>query len=106
MIIGALLTIGYAVQGLPSITERNYANFKGLPLFFGTALFAFEGIALILPLQNAMKKPQSFTKIFGVLNVGMVLVTIIYLLLGTIGYWRYGENSAASLTLNLPADQM
>lgn len=106
MILGAIFTLAYAFQDLPSITERKYSNIQSLPLYFGTALFAFEGIALVLPLQNAMKNPKSFSKLFGVLNVGMILTTVIYILLGFIGYWKYGEHTEASLTLNLPTNQM
>lgn len=107
MIIGILLTLGYASQDLPPISEREYfASFAKLPLYFGTALFAFEGIALVLPLKNAMQKPESFSSTFGVLNVATVLVTITYLSVGVIGYWRYGDKTMASLTLNLPADEM
>lgn len=106
MIVGIILTIGYASQNLPDFTTRTYAKLETLPLFFGTAIFAFEGIALVLPLQNAMKEPESFSKPLGVLNVGMVLVTTIYILVGLIGFWQYGEETEASITLNLPVREM
>lgn len=107
MIVGIILTIGFAAQDLPPISERYYcADWEKLPLYFGTALFAFEGIALVLPLQNAMAKPESFKSLFGVLNVGMVFVTFIYIVIGFIGYWKYGEETQGSLTLNLPTDHM
>lgn len=79
---------------------------ENFPLFFGTAIFAFEGIALVLPLQNAMKNPKSFSKLFGVLNVGMVIATGIFISFGAIGYWKYGEETEASLTLNLPSSEL
>ena len=53
-----------------------------------------------------MKQPKKFVGILGVLNVGMVLVSIIYVVIGFFGYWKYGEATAGSLTLNLPVDQM
>lgn len=107
MITGIIITYYYAVQDLPDFRERNYTStLHQLPLFFGTAIFAFEGIALVLPLQNAMKVPRNFSKCFGVLNVGMVFVTFIFLSFGGIGYWKYGEDTQGSLTLNLPTDQM
>lgn len=65
MLLGTAFTVGYAVQDLPSLDERPFYNFEGLPLFFGTALFAFTGIAVVLPLINAMEKPQKFSSPFG-----------------------------------------
>lgn len=108
MITGLIISYYYSAQDLPHISERNFvpADLHRLPLFFGTAIFAFEGIALVLPLQNAMKSPQNFSKLYGVLNVGMVFVTGIFISFGAIGYWKYGEATEASLTLNLPTDEM
>ena len=78
------------------------ANYQQLPIFFGIVLFAFEGIALVLPLQNAMTKPSDFDNKLGVLNVGMVIVTILFTIFGATGFWKYGENTKGSMTLNLP----
>lgn len=53
-----------------------------------------------------MKKPSNFAKGWGVLNVGMVFVTAIFVSFGFIGYLKYGDDTKGSLTLNLPEDQM
>lgn len=76
-----------------------------LPLFFGTAIYLFEGIGLVLPLKNAMKKPEDFSRPMGVLNVGMVILTVVFIAFGVVGYWKYGEDVESSLTLNLPAGE-
>jgi proton-coupled amino acid transporter len=53
-----------------------------------------------------MKTPRNFSKFLGVLNVGMVFVTAIFISFGAIGYWKYGEETEGSLTLNLPTNEM
>ncbi|KAG4068674.1 hypothetical protein HA402_002365 [Bradysia odoriphaga] len=93
----------YILQDVPQISERKHiGEVSTLPLFFGTAMFAFEGIALVLPLKNSMKKPEQFGCAFGVLNVGMILTTLLYTSFGFFGYLKFGDNVAGSLTLNLP----
>ena len=58
MISGIAITYYYSVQDLPSPTERNYfSTVHQLPLFFGTAIFAFEGI-LIFTLEE-LQAPSS-----------------------------------------------
>lgn len=59
-----------------------------------------------MPLENNMKTPQHFVGICGVLNKGMSGVTLIYILLGFLGYVRYGSCVQDSITLNLPTEEM
>jgi proton-coupled amino acid transporter len=107
MILGIGITMYYSVQDLPPLSERHYFfTWQQLPLFFGTAIFAFEGISLVLPLQNEMKNPHDFRRYFGVLNVGMAIVTTIFTCFGFIGYLKYGENVEGSLSLNLPPEDL
>ncbi|XP_076264759.1 proton-coupled amino acid transporter 1-like isoform X2 [Rhynchophorus ferrugineus] len=106
MCVGIVIVIYYASQDMPSITERRYiADWQQLPLFFGTAIYAFEGIGLVLPLQNEMKEPAKFRKPLGVLNVGMVIVTAMYLTVGSLSYVKYGDAIKGSVTLNIPQDE-
>jgi len=73
------------------------------PIFFGTAIFAFEGISVVLPIENQMRRPQDMLGMAGVLNFSMVTIACLYIGMGFFGYLRYGADTAASITLNLPA---
>lgn len=59
-----------------------------------------------MPLENNMETPRHFLGSFGVLNIGMTGVTIIYIFLGFFGYLKYGKNTSDSITLNLPTNEM
>ncbi|XP_075990538.1 proton-coupled amino acid transporter-like protein acs [Anticarsia gemmatalis] len=104
--VGLAIILYKAAQDLPPISERNYiASIHQLPLFFGTAVYAFEGIGLVLPLKNEMRNREEFQKPFGVLNVGMVVVGTIFITVGFLGYLRWGEDVGGSVTLNLDSTE-
>ncbi|KAK9882050.1 hypothetical protein WA026_018900 [Henosepilachna vigintioctopunctata] len=106
MTTGLLFTIYYCVQDLPPISERIYvANIKTMPLFFGTAMFAFEGIGLVLPLQKEMRKPENFKRPLGVLNVGTSIAIVSYISMGFLAYLKY-DDIKSSVTLNLPPNEV
>lgn len=52
-----------------------------------------------------MATPKKFRGTFGVLNIGMGLVTIIYVIMAMMGYWRYGDKIEPSITLNFPPEE-
>lgn len=108
LLFGVFATLTIALQGpLPSPSERHFfTNGSQLSLFFGTALFSYEGIALILPLRNKMRNPESFTTPFGVLNVTTAIITVLFIFTGFIGYLRWGENVEGSITLNLDSNDV
>lgn len=94
-------------QDLPrSDSVDAFASWSELPLFFGTAIYAFEGIGVILPLENNMKNPEAFGGLNGVLNTGMVIVACLYTAIGFFGYLKYGDKVQGSVTLNLPPNDM
>ncbi|CAH2215809.1 jg878 [Pararge aegeria aegeria] len=102
MAIGVGAVLYEATQDLPPVDSRVYlASWSQLPLYFGTAIYAFEGIGLVLPLKNEMRNPEQFQKPLGVLNVGMVVVASIFVTVGFLGYLKWGDDVAGSLTLNL-----
>ncbi|XP_050519736.1 proton-coupled amino acid transporter-like protein CG1139 isoform X2 [Daktulosphaira vitifoliae] len=107
-IVGLGITFFYLLQGLPKTTSvKAFSSWKQLPLFFGTAVYAFEGIGMILPLENNMLNPEAFGGWTGVLNTAMVIVTCLYTSIGFFGYLRYGDAvKSGSITLNLPGQDI
>lgn len=48
MAVGVSVVVYVAAQDLPPISSRVYlASWQQLPLYFGTAIYAFEGIGLV-----------------------------------------------------------
>ena len=71
------------------------------------AIFTFEGIGIVLPLENRMRHPSRLRGWSGVLNTGMVIVACVYVATGFYGYLKYGEAaSVGAVTLNLPKQEM
>ncbi|XP_038215018.1 proton-coupled amino acid transporter 4 [Zerene cesonia] len=104
---GLVITFYYILQDLPhTSTVKAFASWHQLPLYFGTAIYAFEGIGVVLPLENNMKTPQDFGGWTGVLNTGMVIVAALYTAIGFFGYLKYGNHVLGSITLNLPNDAL
>ncbi|KAL5291971.1 path family protein [Megaselia abdita] len=103
---GLGITFYYLVQDLPPIEERSYFELYSLPSFFSITIFAMEAIGVVMPLENSMKTPKSFLGICGVLTQGMSGVTMIYMLLGFMGFLKFGDGTAESITLNLPVEEV
>lgn len=70
-------------------------------LFIGTAIFTFEGIGLIIPIQESMADPRKFPK---VMFVVMIAITALFTIMGAISYAAYGSKTETVVLLNLPQD--
>lgn len=104
-ISGLVICFYFMLQDLPRTdTVKGFSSWAQLPLYFGTAIYAFEGIGVVLPLENNMKNPEDFGGLTGVLNTGMVIVACLYTSVGFFGYLKYGESVKGSITLNLGGD--
>ncbi|KAL6264487.1 hypothetical protein P5V15_004595 [Pogonomyrmex californicus] len=104
--VGLAMTLVYMFKDLPPISEREmYGSLRNFSLYFGTTLFALEAVGVIIALENNMKTPQYFGGYCGVLNIGMTVIVILYIIMGFFGYIKYGSEAAGSVTFNLPQEE-
>ncbi|EDO47141.1 predicted protein, partial [Nematostella vectensis] len=96
-IVGALNYASTTLHDTKSLPL--FANWSTLPLTFALSVYAYEGIGVVLPVENMMRTPRDFT---WVLNLAMSVVVILYLVVGTMGYISCAAMCKGSFTLNLP----
>lgn len=80
----------------PSIELFNPRDFT---MTVGSAIFTFEGIGLILPIQSSMRQPENFSKL---LYIVMFLITIIFTSVGVLCYGTFGEHVSVEVITNFP----
>ncbi|CAJ1426276.1 unnamed protein product [Effrenium voratum] len=84
----------------PNVILFNWAEF---PVFFGCAVFSFEGVGLILPIQFAMQQPTQFPKI---LRRAMFILGSLFASFGMFGYAAYGLDTKDMITFNIPQNKI
>lgn len=84
--------------GLADIVNFNPRDWT---LFIGTAIFTFEGIGLIIPIQESMREPQKFPR---VLAIVMVIITTVFISMGALSYAAYGSKTETVVILNMPQE--
>jgi proton-coupled amino acid transporter len=85
-------------HGMADIINFNQNDWT---LFIGTAIFTFEGIGLIIPIQESMKNPKKFPRVMGGV---MIIITVVFISMGALSYAAYGSKTETVVILNLPQD--
>ncbi|KAF1335939.1 Amino acid/auxin permease, partial [Globisporangium splendens] len=75
--------------------EPIHVDWTEFPQFYGTAVYSFEGIGLILPIQNEMKDPHLFPR---VLALCMLLILLLFLVIGELPTIAFGRITNGSMT--------
>ena len=76
-------------------------NPRDFTLTIGSAIFTFEGIGLILPIQSSMKEPQKFERL---LFTVVFIITVVFLSVGFLSYAALGDKTLVEIISNLPQD--
>jgi proton-coupled amino acid transporter len=88
-----------ATEGINKTVEL--FNPQHYTLTIGAAIFTFEGIGLILPIQSSMKKPQAFEWLLAVV---MIIITVIFTSVGVLCYATFGSDTHIEIISNYPQD--
>jgi len=92
---------------IATLAERSIApsvvlfNPSAFTLTIGSAIFTFEGIGLILPIQSSMKNPEHFSSL---LYLVMLIITIIFTSVGALCYATFGDETKIQIISNFPQD--
>lgn len=73
--------------------------------YCSSAIYAMNGIGVIMPVENTMKHPQRLLGKPSILLMALGFLGFIYLSSGFLGFARFGDSIKGSITLNLPSDQ-
>jgi len=103
IVIGLAYLFYYDVLTLDTegLADIALFNRKDWTLFIGTAIFTFEGIGLIIPIQESMKQPEKFPK---VMFAVMIIITTLFTVMGAVSYAAYGSKTETVVLLNMPQD--
>ncbi|KAL6047357.1 hypothetical protein QOT17_021687 [Balamuthia mandrillaris] len=85
-------------HGMKWFDQIDLYTFETYPLFFGVAVYTYEGIGLVIPMEKAMREPRRYNS---VLNSCYVSSTALYILFGVGGYIGFGEATSSVVTQNV-----
>ncbi|KRF78411.1 glutamate transporter polyphemus isoform X2 [Drosophila virilis] len=104
---GFLCIMYYLFRGLPNLQEREmFKPPTNWMMFFGIAAFSLTAVGSMLVVEANMSHPESYLGFFGVLNLAVFCILCSNIFFGIMGYWRYGEHVEASITLNIPQNEV
>lgn len=81
----------------------DFVNFNpnSWSLLIGTAIFTFEGVGLVIPIQSGMRDPSKFPVVLASVTAVM---SVIFISMGALSYAAYGSNTKTVVILNMPQD--
>lgn len=100
--LGYIYYFDISTLAMHSVNETvQLFNPRDFALTIGSAIFTFEGIGLILPVQSSMKHQQKFESLLFTI---MLIITIIFTSMGALCYATFGDKTSVEIISNLPQD--
>jgi solute carrier family 36 (proton-coupled amino acid transporter) len=104
ILLGLLYLYYYDIRTI--VVRRGIAdtvnfNAETWTLLIGTAIFTFEGVGLIIPIQSGMREPNKFPRVLGIVTI---IIFLIFTSIGMLSYAAYGSATKTVILLNLPQE--
>ncbi|KAJ1930893.1 hypothetical protein FBU59_006897 [Linderina macrospora] len=87
-------------HGIADVVQFNPVRF---PLLIGTAVFAYEGVTLVIPVLDSMTHQEKFPM---VLTSALCVCVCVCVLVGSLSYLAFGEEVETVVLLNLPTGSL
>lgn len=88
-----------STYGMPESVQLFNPSYWTLTI--GSAIFTFEGIGLLLPIQSSMKEPEKFGSL---LYVIMAIITVVFASVGALSYATFGAETRTEVISNFPQE--
>eukprot|EP00946_MAST-07B_sp_MAST-7B-sp1_P004876 g4876.t1 len=79
-----------------------WINPSSFLMFAGTSVYSFEGIAMVIPIQSSMERPQDMVRLLSLSMLGMSLLLAGF---GAFCFYAFGGETANIIISNLPRGQ-
>lgn len=99
LLFGMVIVLSY--DRMDKVWDFKGFNLAGIPIFFGLVTSSFEGIGLVVPVEQTMSRYRD--RYTFLLDMTLATVTLLLGGFGMLGYLTYGDDTNSVITLNLPA---
>lgn len=96
MLIVMVEDVSQYMKNTPSLEA--FTGFSMIPYGIGVAIYAFEGIGMVVPLEAEADKKHKFGRILG---LAIFFIALTYGGFGLLGYLAFGSGTRDIITLNM-----
>ncbi|KAJ9066052.1 hypothetical protein DSO57_1013494 [Entomophthora muscae] len=97
-VVTVLIACGVGFSDLPRDTKHHPVNLEGVPTALATIGFSFGGTVIYTHVEGNMRHPKKWPQ---VLAMALGSVSLLYLLMGIVGYAVYGESAKSPILESL-----
>eukprot|EP00698_Gefionella_okellyi_P014403 TRINITY_DN399_c0_g1_i1.p1 TRINITY_DN399_c0_g1~~TRINITY_DN399_c0_g1_i1.p1 ORF type:complete len:454 (+),score=73.06 TRINITY_DN399_c0_g1_i1:55-1362(+) len=102
-VLAICIVIGMYMRVVPDLPPVQPINYAGFPVFIGIAVFAFEGVGLVIPIEASVENKAHFKPLF-LSCLAAIMCLLIFV--GEFVYVILGANVSSLITRSIPASPL